>query len=489
MSPKFKTLSEKINMKANQNEDCVRQTGTVKNSVKLKWGCGGFAGEMVNAVMANATYIYSMTLGVSASLLGIALALPRIWDAVADPLMGHISDRTRSRWGRRRPYILIGGLGVGLFSFMIWIPSRDWSETTLLAWFTVCSILYFTFFTVWNIPWQAMGLEMTQDVKERNSVQAMRGWFGAVAAVVTGSVLPLSIYFGDGDTLRGLVPVSFVVACVVTMAAIASAFSKETRLDESTINKEIVEKKTAFFQSTVETFSNPHFLRLCGFCVMFLMGVVLVGPMGNYINAYHVFGALPYEQAMEEVANMVFYAGLVGTIATLCTIPLITVALNRYGKKSTLMAGIVFLTVAHLLNWFCYTPDYPYLQLFLAAINKVALTLPWIVVPSMIADLCSVDEFESGQRREATFAAVFGLSIKVAVTIAVSMSGFLVNAVGIVDAAPQQSPESIYLIRILFTLVPSGFILLGGLFVIRYPIDEAYAENIQRQLALKQKSL
>ena len=440
---------------------------------KAAWGLGGFPSEMVNAVMGTGLLVYSMHLGVSATMIGIALALPRLWDALADPLMGRISDTTRSRWGRRKPYIVIGGIGVGIFYFLMWCPSVEWSENTLLAYFITISLLFFTFFTIFNIPWQAMGFEMTDDVKERNSVQAIKALFAAVAASVIGYVLPVSEYFGQGNALVGLKIISLVVAIVLIICALASIFVKEPALPKVSVQvNESKQENYSFLKPTLQTLVNSDFRRLCIFIVLFLIGVVMVGPMGNYINAYYVFGTLPYEDALSESQLIMGHGGLVGTLAALCGIPLFTLLANRFGKKRTLLWGVVFLTVVHLCNWVGYNPNYPYLQLVLAAFNKIALTLPWVIIPSMIADICSQDELENKIRREATFAAVFGLCIKISVTLAVAFSGYLVNFCGIIDAADMQDPDSILYIRILFALVPACFILIGGYFLVDYSLDD-----------------
>ena len=155
---------------------------------KAAWGLGGLTNDMVNALWVLAMPIFSVGLGVKAVWIGVALALPRIWDAISDPLMGHISDNTRSRFGRRRPYIFVGAIGLGLSFALLWLPSRDWSEPVLLAWFIGMSLLFFTFLTIWSIPWNALGLELTPDVKERNGVQAARSWFATGAAFIIPAI-------------------------------------------------------------------------------------------------------------------------------------------------------------------------------------------------------------------------------------------------------------------------------------------------------------
>ena len=462
-------------MKSSKNP--TRPAHLVPLPKKIAWGLGGLTNDMVNALWVLAMPIFSLGFGVKATWIGFALALPRVWDAISDPLMGHISDNTRSRWGRRRPYVLIGSIGLGLTFALLWMPSAAWSEAGLLAWFIVLSLLFFTFLTIWNIPWTALGLDLTPDVKERNSVQAVRSWFANGAAFIIPAIMPLAFFFGNGDEVVGVRTVGIGVGIIMTLAGIMAAiFCKESHIIESTA------PKVSFLESAKYTFKNKNFIELCVFTALFCGGVLMVSPMGYYINIFYVYGDLPAQEAKQAASHVMFWGGIAGAITNLVAIPLIAWFANRCGKKSTLIGGIILVIVGQLIKWFFFIPENPYLQVWLSLIIYPGLILVWTIVPSMYADICDRDELKTGTRREGMYSATSAWLLKVGVTIAMAMSGWLINVAGIVDSADVQTPQAVFNMRLLFTLLPSIFTLIGGFFVFRYPFTEKDAEDVKEKL-------
>ncbi len=444
---------------------------------KSAWGVGGLACDMVNALWILALPIFSVGLGVKASLMGLALAIPRIVDAVLDPLIGSLSDNTRSRWGRRRPYVLVGGIGMGLCFAVMWMPTKGLSEMGLFTWFTVFSILYFVFFTIWNIPWTAMGLEITPDVKERNSIQAFRGWFATGAAFLLPAVMPLAFYFGKGDETKGVVYVGMIAGGVMILSAISAALFVKERSEFSDL------PRVPFIASAKATLKNRSFLGLCLYAALFCGGVLVVSQMSYYLNVFYVFKDLPLQEAKETSSKIMFWGGIVGAASNLAAVPLIALCANRFGKKSTLLGGIILVAVGQGLKWFGWSPAIPTLQIWLSVIIYPGLILTWTIIPSMIADLCDVDELENGERREGMYSATFGLLLKIGVTIAMALSGWMISVSGVIDTAEAQTPEAIMNLRILFAVLPSVFTLLGGIFILKYPVTEAMAEEVKAKLA------
>lgn len=445
---------------------------------KIAWGLGGLTNDMVNALWVLAMPIFSIGLGVKATWIGIALALPRIWDAISDPLMGHISDNTRSRWGRRRPYILFGGIGIGIAFALLWMPARTWSEAGLLTWFIVMSLLFYTFLTIWNIPWSALGLDLTPDVQERNSVQAVRSWFANGAAFIIPAIMPLAFFFGKGDEVVGVRTVGIIVGIIMTLTAIMAAFfCRESRTTESSA------PKVSFLKSAKHTFKNRPFIGLCVFTALFCGGVLVVSQMGYYINVFYVYGDLPAQEAKKAASKVMFWGGLVGAMTNLVAVPLIAWFASRCGKKPTLISGIILVVIGQLIKWYFFIPENPYLQVWLSILIYPGLMLIWTLLPSMIADICDLDELNTGTRREGMYSATFAWLLKAGVAVSMAMSGWLINVAGVVDSADVQSPEAIFNMRLLFTLLPSIFTLIGGFFVLRYPITEKDAERVKQQLS------
>ena len=453
----------------------------VSVSHKMAWGFGGLACDMANALWILALPIFSVGLGVKASLMGLALALPRIVDAVLDPLVGSLSDNTHSRWGRRRPYILVGGIGMGICFAVMWMPNRTWGEMGLFTWFTMLSILYFVFFTIWNIPWAAMGLELTPDVKERNSIQAVRSWFATGAAFLLPTILPLALYFGKGDETKGVVYVGMLAGGIMILSAITSAIFVKERSEFSAL------PRVPFLVSAKATLKNRSFLGLCIYAGLFCGGVLVVSQMSYYLNVFYVFKGLPLQEAKIASSKLMFWGGMVGGISNLAAIPVIALCANRFGKKYTLLGGVLLVAVGQFLKWYCWSPEYPSLQIWLSVLIYPGLILTWTIIPSMIADLCDIDELENGERREGMYSATFGYLLKIGVTIAMALSGWLINVSGVIDTAAVQTPEAIMNLRILFATLPTLFVILGGIFILKYPVTEAMAEGVKEKLEKRHK--
>ena len=154
------------------------QVGRVPWMEKIILGFGmlsSFFGYV--AVNSLAFPVYNMILGVSPALIGVALLIPRLWDAFTDPLMGVISDNFHSRWGRRKPFIVIGSIFMGVSFGLLWMAPTEWSETLKIAYFIVFQIFFFTFFTIFYVPYTALTYEMTPDYNERTRVMSVTAFF------------------------------------------------------------------------------------------------------------------------------------------------------------------------------------------------------------------------------------------------------------------------------------------------------------------------
>ncbi len=177
---------------------------------KMAWGAGGITECLTNTLYSLAFPIFSIALGVSPALMGVAQAIPRLVDAFTDPLMGNISDNTHTRWGRRRPYIFIGSLLVGIAFPFIFMPGTGWSPFAYFLWFAIMSSLFFVAFTVWSIPWSALGLELSDDYNDRTRIQLFRMIFATLAGIAVNWAYKLCFVF-NADELIGVRPVCGII--------------------------------------------------------------------------------------------------------------------------------------------------------------------------------------------------------------------------------------------------------------------------------------
>lgn len=151
---------------------------------KLAYGGASYADNLMqNSIGQMANPVFNISLGMNPVLLSLALALPRLWDALTDPYVGSLSDNARTRWGRRRPFIFVGAIMAGILFMLIWRVPVGWSDWGYFSWLLGFSLLFFTAYTIFAMPYIAMGFELSSDYHERTRVMAVRTFFGSVAGI------------------------------------------------------------------------------------------------------------------------------------------------------------------------------------------------------------------------------------------------------------------------------------------------------------------
>ena len=440
-------------------------------SKKSAWAIGSIADVyMANALNYLAFPIYNMGLGVDPRMLGWALGLPRIWDAISDPLMGNFSDNTRTRFGRRRPYILIGAILCAIMFALIWSPPTGWSPTAIGWYFMALVFIYYTAYTIFVVPWGAMGLELTTDYNERTRVQAYRTFFQGVGAFGLSAMWWLALKWGGGNDVVGVRYVGLAFAALILVCGVLPAiFCRENLAHD--------QDKIKFWPAIKATFSNTVFLLLIAVTVCVFLGIFMVNSFALYINTYYVF-----DGDKEGVAFLQMIAGFAFQGAGVGLIPVISYIATRVGKKATLIGGLLMVVVAYGTSWWCYTPDNPWLQLITLALAAPGLACMWMIASSMVADICDMDELKTGRRREGMYGASYSWACKAGISLTMILSGYMLSWSGF-DAAVEVQPEAVITnMRLLYMFVPMGFLALAAGLLIFYPLSEERVLEIQKQL-------
>ena len=446
---------------------------------KFSWGMGAFSNTlMVNTIMVMAFPVYNLALGVDPKYLGWALSLPRLWDAISDPIMGNISDNTRGKFGRRRPYIVVGAILVGVFFGLMWAPPTNVSQFGLFIYFLVISILFFTSYTIFAVPWGALGLELTLDYNERTNVMAYRTFLEALGGTL---LVPwiyrlcfLDIFGGDEVVGARWVGAAYGVIIIAT-GVIPGIFCKEKLNVQSQARINIVE---AFKY----TFQNKVFLLLCSVVFLVLASIFLVQPFGGYVNIFYVYGGDKTGGATISAIGGTFY-GIAGMLWT----PVVVWLSNRFDKKKVLILGQCVFAITSLFTWVLYNPRYPYLQLIYALFACQGLTCTWILTSSMVADVCDVDELKSGLRREGMYGAVYSWVFKLGISAVMILSGYMINWSGFSDKLAVQTPETIFRLRFLYATVPAAGMFLAICVMLFYPLTKSKVEQIRLEINEKKQ--
>ena len=378
----------------------------------------------------------NISLGLSAFWLGTIMIVPRLWDAFSDPIMGHLSDNTRTRWGRRRPYILLGGIAVALsFVAMWWVPRGEWIRDIFVTessynWFQLAYILggvlvFFTATTMFEIPHGALGMEMSGDYHERTRLFSAKSFLGNLFAMGTPWLIflaGLNFFRGPaGDLTDGMRYVSmFIAALLIPMSVWWFVALREPGF--AVARKE---PKSAFWQDMRTTVSNSTFLQLVAIIFTLAMGFNFVQIFNYYITIFYVYGG----DAL-TAGTLLGINGTVWAITGLVAVFPLNWLSNRLGKNRTLLIAILLMCAAQLSKIVCYNPEHPYLVLIPTVLLSAGMLMFFTLGASMVGDICDEDELKTGTRNEGSFYSVYWWFIKMGSAFASFVMGALLVFTG-----------------------------------------------------------
>ena len=459
---------------------------------KFIYGLGAFINNLLGAAISTMMIVLNLGLGMNPALVGMLGALPRLVDAFTDPLMGYISDHTKSKWGRRRPYIFIGAIISAIVFVLLWQLPRDQSEDFYFWYFLIGSTLFYLAYTVFATPWVALGYELTPDYHERTRIMAVQNFMGQFAWLVAPWFLLfmqnehlfsdmvegagwLALIIGVFTVCVGILPALFLVERHMPILTSKDLLTKQ---DQPVKRKKIGSLFTDFFKGFLITLKFKPFLSLCGATFLVFNGFMMVSSFQSYVIIYYVFGG---DQALG--AEYVGWAGTVSFIATSCAIFIVTKLSTLYGKRNAFFITIVISIFGYALKWVCFTPDNPQLVLIPPMFFAFGLGGLFTLMGSMVADVCDLDELNTGERREGMFGSIFWWVVKLGLAAAMAAGGFLLNATGFdVALAGTQSPDTLFYMRLADVLVPVVCSIIAIWMVVSYPITESMAAEVREKL-------
>jgi len=465
----------------------------VKLSHKLAYGAGAFVNNLLAAASGGMMIVLNLGLGMNPALVGLLGALPRLTDAFTDPLMGFISDNTRTRWGRRRPYIFAGVFAAGIIFILLWQLPRGQSEQFYFIYFLVGSILFFMGYTVFATPWVALGYELTPDYHERTRLMGTQNFIGQLAYVASPWFLWIMTHEGFfPDQVAGAAGLAIIVAVVAIGLGVLPAILLRERMHviavavtpASTEDKtgrpggRIRHGLTSFFKGFGETLSSGPFQKLCVATFLVFNGFMLISSFQFYVIIYYVCGG---NQAVG--AKYAGYAGTVGGVSTFAVVVLVTWLATRIGKRHAFFVSTGLATVGYALKWVCYNPAHPLLVVLPAPLLAFSLGGLFTLMPSMVADVVDTDELKTHRRREGMFGSIFWWMVKLGMAAALAGGGYLLNATGFdVNLGGDQAQRTITLLRLCDAGIPIIASALAIWAVAAYPITEARANEVRREL-------
>ncbi len=446
---------------------------------KIGYGLGSFLDMWGHWLYQSlAFHVYNVSLGVAPGLISTALMIKIFVDAVSDATFGWISDNTRTRWGRRRPFILVGGILAGIGLPLMFAVGRGWSDTQYFVFMLVSTCIYVPVMSCFHMPWSSLGSEMTPDYHERTRLMSIKNAIQKLpelAMFVAAQFTTLAVFHdasGKPDILLGAQVYTSLLGAVMMAVSIAMFLLLRERYYERVVLAQTA--KVPFRDVLYRTLANRSFRLMLGTMLAYQLATAMVGLLGYYTTLYYVCGG---DIALGTKWNSAM--GISGMLMGLAGIPFAAAVARRFGKRNALMTVLVLAIGAFIGDWFFYNPALPWLQVF--ASGCVAFTGAgfWTIYGSAMADVLDDDELRSGQRREGSFAACASWITKVGLALGNGASGWILQFTGFDAKLAVQSEESIFLIRVLLSGIPALGLLVALVIVSRFTLTEARVFEIR----------
>lgn len=433
---------------------------------KAVFGIGDFT---INTVLSSLSLIYASYFLIEIAELrpafaGLIPVIGRTVDAITDPLMGRISDRTRWRLGRRRPYFLIGAVPFGLCYALLWVDLPGASQMDKLVYYTSIYIGVSLWMTLLTVPYMALIPEMAQDYDDRTSLNAFRNLGSVLGTAAAIGIRPLAESMGGGAA--GIASATSFIGVVIALPWVLVHYVSFERPDYQSRPSDI-----GLFAGLRSVARHGTYMRLVGLYLCGRISMDLVGAMLILYFTYWIGRSGDFEIVMG-----LFLAGAVAVL------PLWLRVARSSSKRDIFILGSLLWTISQLLLLVA-GPDWPRWSLFmfapLAALGYCAVDLmPW----SMVGDVIDEDDLATGERREGLYNGVFTFLRKLGGALGVAGALLILDLVGF-ERGVAQSETTLWTLRLLTSLGPAACLVLGVGFAWRYPLTRERHEEVLARLA------
>jgi Na+/melibiose symporter-like transporter len=434
---------------------------------KFLYAIGDVAVNVKNASMTRfPLFFYADVLLVPPAAVGLVLFLARAWDAVTDPVMGYVSDTTRSRWGRRRPYVVLSALPMGIAFYLLFAPPQ--LSSGLLLWYLLgINLLLYTTFTVFAVPYLAWGAELSRDYHERTTIVQVRALLGVVGGII-GATLPIVIANQFPDQRSGFAAVGVALGSVIALSGMVTGLTVSDREPERVPDASFAH----FVRGLRHTFVNRDFrIIFLTFCLMTMAGAmgeaVQLIVVKYWLQMYDFFPVLALTFALSFAASF----------------PLWLAVSQRIGKTRGLRLGLSMGCVAPL-GWVIVQPGQRWgmlLFMMIAGVVSGSITL----AISQAADVVDLDELETGEQRAGAYFGIWAFGLKTAAAVGVFFGGVMLQVVGYVPEV-EQAPDTLWWLVMLVGPAQCVVFLIGLLVFRRIQFEADDVARIQEALAARQ---
>jgi len=420
--------------------------------------------------------IFNIELGVDTASLSTIMAVIQLITASVDPLIANWSDNLKSRFGRRRPFVLVGGLFGAAMFVIFWLFPHGESKSFYIAWYATLLLLFHLGMSAFGTGYYALGVELPSNYDERTRIMAIRSYFQKVSQAINPWLYPIIQLAMFGGALNGVRWVGAVLgAAMVFCVLMVTVFTPERFAD---VNAKLGAQKLNLLTAVKETMQNKYFWILVSCGIALGGSLALFDSLALYINIYYVYGG---DKAAGAQIHAI--ANTLALVLGIASVQFIWWLCDRLGKHIAVRLALGWMLIGAVLKFWLYSPQHPYLQLVLPFFYSVGITSFFLVTSAMMADVIDVDELHTGRRREAMFGALGSWINKLALAGAVALSGWIIRWTGFkVELGADQDPSTFLIMRILYSFAAAFFILIALLAMMKYDLTREKSEEIRAEL-------
>jgi glycoside/pentoside/hexuronide:cation symporter, GPH family len=444
---------------------------TEKVSLKQKLGFG--AGEFASSIFFTVTSFWLMNfltdnVGLAAGLAGSALLIGKIWDSAIDPFIGYISDHTKTRWGRRRPFFLFFAIPVGVaFVFMFKNPHIA-SQPGKFWWALLMYMFFSMVYSFTNIPYNALLPDISKDYNERTNISGYKQLFAVIGTLVgAGAAVPIMSLFKDKETgFVGMAAIFGVLAVISILMPFFTVKEKPAQPEP---------KGETFWTSMKDVFTNKPFLLILGSWITNTTGVAIIETMLIYYYKY-VFNA----------ESSVTLALLILLVVTLAFIPIWIKISHKLGKRLTYIIGMSITSVSVVIFSFFGPALGIWISLGIMIFAGIGFSTHYVMPWSIVPDSIEYGYSKTGVRREGFYYSFWTFFISVGGALAGFLVGTGLEISGYVPNV-SQSARSLMGIQLLIGPIPVVLFLLGNLCLAFYPLNKQRYEEVQADIKVMEE--
>ena len=464
-------------------------TSKVPFGQKVAFGVGMLANQMFPAALGIFMVVLVQDLGFPGWMWGIIYFFPRLFDSFTDPIMGYISDNTKSRWGRRRPYVILGGIITGTAFIIMWQLYEGAGVDYNFTYFMIWSFIFYLGITIFSVPYVAMGYEMSNDFHERTNIMATAQWIGQWAWVIAPwfwVIMYDPAWFESAEVATRSLAVWVGILCAIC-AIVPGIFIKS----KSTLNEDYSPLKLKNIGNSlkeigsgfVSAFKMKPFRKLCIATFLVYNAFMTIASFSFFIIVYHLFEG---DAGAAGIWPTLF--GCLGALGTtFFVIPIVAKMSKAMGKKKAFLLSQAISIFGYLMLWFLFIPGKPYMFIFALPFFSFGIGSLFLLMMSMTADVIDLDELNTGLRREGTFGAIYWLMVKFGFAIAGGLSGVIMSLVGFDSAVTVQPEGAIDGLRLAFSGIPIMGTLIAMFVMRNYNVTEESAGVVRLELDRRKK--